>query len=269
VPTIVAAAVRRRQGPRSHLGSRDGTGPSADGRAGRHCGGRRPTIQVAACAARGGSRRILRAPYGASRLPDGPWVLPTTWARRPGVTGETRLEAAVADGKDHAWRAAAAFAALALAVVFDAGERLARADRAAIAALSAWRNPRDIVAARAVSAIAEGHSLASRHTTVAALTAGACLAVAGAEGWLAEACGPVPCLGWRRRQSRVPRRALAERSPGRLAVRGGLAGSCRAGSAGDLRWPAGPAGQWGGPGASGRLSQDGAEDGRDGFQPGG
>jgi len=57
--------------------------------------------------------------------------------------------------RDHAGRAAAAFEALAPAIARDGGERLSRADRAAIAALPACRNPRGIVAGRVLSRLAE------------------------------------------------------------------------------------------------------------------
>jgi membrane-associated phospholipid phosphatase len=56
---------------------------------------------------------------------------------------------------DRGWRAAAALADLAAAIARDGWEQIARADQAAIAALPAWRSPRGVAIARAVSAIAE------------------------------------------------------------------------------------------------------------------
>src|SRR6266851_594287 len=160
----------------------------------------------------------------------------------PGSWPPHRISPAAIGTTVQAWRAASAITALALARARDGGERLARADRAVIAALPAWRNPRGIAAARAVSAMAEpafagpllavaavlaarrnglraaavpalavpagvvarwllseviarprppaavwlaepeGFSLPSRHTTLAALTAGALTAAAGGKG---------------------------------------------------------------------------------------
>jgi membrane-associated phospholipid phosphatase len=82
-----------------------------------------------------------------------------------------RLGAAVPGARDHVGRAAAAFAALALATASDAGERLARADRAAMAVLPAWRSPRGIVAARVVSRMAEPASADSLLAAVALIAA--------------------------------------------------------------------------------------------------
>src|SRR6266571_1675969 len=82
-----------------------------------------------------------------------------------------RIGAAVPGARDHAGRAAAAFEALAPAIARDGGERLSRADRAAIAALPACRNPRGIVAGRVLSRLAEPASAGPVLGAAARLTA--------------------------------------------------------------------------------------------------
>ncbi len=57
--------------------------------------------------------------------------------------------------RDNFGQAAAAIAAFALASAVEAAEQLARADRATMAALPAWRNPCCVAVARAVSKTAE------------------------------------------------------------------------------------------------------------------
>ena len=79
-----------------------------------------------------------------------------------------------------AGRAAAAFATRARAAVSEGGERLARADRAVMAALPAWRNSRGVAVARSVSAMAEP-------AFAGPLLAAAALITARRHGWRAAA----------------------------------------------------------------------------------